>query len=259
MLIATSRLSDASTFGERNDVLGYFLLISPESRTVKCWWIQRKKLGSLLTYQSMVRCSSSCSIHCRIPRTENVSLILRISQKNFYLPLSRFSSCSISSPLSVTFSHIKDVPIHQIHQLSIMSVHCPTENRLQVLCSSVHRCSEPITVSVIVIRQHNVHHFFFVIVNVDLMWGTYLSQTWYHCSGWSSFETIGIGNAVMSAMAHTPPIKYSACLRWPMPHEIRQHNKIGRKRKTKRENKIKERMEWQQHMSEKIKNVTRRN
>lgn len=53
MLIATSRLSDASTFGERNDVLGYFLLlISPESRTVKCWWIQRKILGSLITFQS---------------------------------------------------------------------------------------------------------------------------------------------------------------------------------------------------------------
>lgn len=41
---------------------------------------------------------------------------------------------------------------------------------------------------------------------------TYLSQTLYHGSGWSSFETIGIGRAVMSAMPHTPPMRYIACL-----------------------------------------------
>lgn len=105
---------------------------------------------------------------------------------------------------------------------------CPLSNRKSIT-SFVFECAQVLWTNHRLRHRHQAaqraQFFFFVIVNVDLMWGTYLSQTWYHCSGWSSFETIGIGNAVMSAMAHTPPIKYIACLRRPMPHETREKKK----------------------------------
>lgn len=41
---------------------------------------------------------------------------------------------------------------------------------------------------------------------------SYLSHCWYHTSGCPSRETIGIGNAVKSATAHTAPMIHFACL-----------------------------------------------